>query len=188
MDKKQKWMQRFVILMPHRDARKLLEEMRAKLFSIGFHGAFSFPPAAPLAMVSKAFSREELKELARNIRGLTKENDGKITSGGAAVIKCPDKRSFFGPRLDLPIDDRVFPESTKTKVLYTLSPPILCAALIDQESAVEPGQMLCLSFRAAALANLSIRPLGSGEAGYSFEWRISPLVWLPGLGKGPYTQ
>jgi hypothetical protein len=36
-----------------------------------------------------------------------------------------------------------------------------------------------ISFRAAALANLTITPLETGEPGYSFTWEIGPLFWLP---------
>jgi len=42
------------------------------------------------------------------------------------------------------------------------------------------GETPALSFRAAAVANLAIRPLAGGEAGFSFEWKIGPPEWLPG--------
>ena len=193
--KRAKEVTRFIILIPHRDSLKPLEEYRKRLFAAGLWGAHSFPAAAPLAMVSRSFSREELKELARNIRNLTDRTDGKIQSSGAALTHCPTRTiacdraylSFFGPRLNLSIkeDDLGL---ARDKVLNTFHPLILCAALVDSELNLaeknRPGENLIfeeapvLSFRAAALANLAIRPLGAGESNYSFEWRIGNPVWL----------
>ena len=178
---------RFVILIPHRDVRGLLEKMRAKLFSAGFYGAYSFPPAAPLLRVSRPFSREELKEFARNIRSTVNENKGKILSSAPAAIHCPGALSFFGPRLNLPVDEVIIPRPAETKILQRLSPPLLCAALVQAENDPVPETVIAsdaaaLSFRAGALANLSIRPLrplDGEETAYSFEWKIGPAVWMP---------
>ena len=179
MDTRQKKI-RFIILIPHKDAAKSFAEYRQKLFSIGVHGAYSFPIAVPLAEVEKPFSREELKDFARNIRELTRERDGKINSERAATASC-SSLSFFGPLLDLPVNEEAFPQSARGK-LHCILPPVLCAAI------VEPGINLSeeppisekapiLSFRAASLANLTIRPLTGAE--YSFEWEIGTPVWLP---------
>ena len=185
---------RFIILIPHRDILKPFGEFRQKLFAEGFPGAHSFPTAAPLAEVSRPFSREELKDLAGNIRKLTMENDGKIRNSGIAVAGCPDKLSFFGAVLDLPVNENLFPQSAKNKILHTFFRPVLCAALVpsDVDSAGESQiqeKAPALSFRAASLANMVIRPLNAGDCGlktgglktgdYSFEWKIGPPVWLP---------
>ena len=181
---------RFVILVPHRDIQGLLEKMGKELFSLGLLGAHSFPRAAPLLRVSKALSREELKDFARNIRELTKKNDGKITSAQHTYVNFTGALSFYGPQTDLYFDESIFPESLKGKILDLLSPPILCTAITGRKSAPKaPGEspgaapmtaFSALSFRAGALANLSIRALASGEAGYSYEWKMGPLHWLPG--------
>ena len=210
---------RFIILIPHRDAGNCLCEYRQKLFSMGFFGAHSFPAAAPLAAVSLPFSREELKDLALNIRSLTMENKGKILTNGIALVNCANHGgtrskghelnylSFFGPMLKISIDDRVFPESAQKKILRTFLQPVLCAALVEHKNfrktsrkdasnqrfaAQRDGGALktqylppapVVSFRAAALANLAIRPLAGSSSSqvpdYSFEWNIGTPVWLP---------
>ena len=202
MDTEHKETSRFVVLIPHRDSGKVLAGYRDKLFAAGLAGAHAFPVAAPLAGVSRPLSREELKELARNIRELAAQAGGKITASALARLPCLaslaslshtpaeaglGRMSFLGPALNLPPDDTVFPPSAKGKILFTLLPPVLCAALADAKddsAAKNPALQACpaLSFRAAALANLSIRPLPAAPP-YSFEWRIGPLVWLPKAGK-----
>ena len=214
IDKNQKLVFRYVILIPHRDSLKPLEEYRQKLFAAGFSGAYSFPAAAPLASVSRPFSRQELKELAGNIReGIREEGEGRkggmIVSTGSALVSCPDGFTFFGPVLNLPAIDEIYPLSARDKVLCSLFPTVLNVTLLEKASHVEPlvrgtedtegyGRFanhgsaplplrLCvrnievppIAFRAAALANLAIRPLAAGVEGFSLEWRISPRFWLP---------
>jgi len=184
---------RFIILVPHRDSQKTLDEYRARLFSIGVPGAFSFPMAAPLASVSRLFSKDELKELGRNIRLFTEGNDGKIFSVGSALTKLTTENtefhggkkdfSFFGPCLTLFIGKSLFLPSARAKITKILSPPVLCAALIGPKEEPPSEEGPVISFRAAALANLAIRPLESGAAGYSFEWKMGPLIWLPKANK-----
>jgi hypothetical protein len=177
--KKAKEIYRFIILIPHRDLLKPLEEYRRRLFAIGIHGAYSFPVAVPFASVSRSFNRDELKELTRNIRGLTTETDGKIQSAGTALVHCSHSHfSFLGVRLGFSIKESLFPQTAKKKILHTLSSPVLCAALVKGENQVFEEAPV-LSFRAASLANLAIRPLPTGDPDYSFEWKISPPVWLP---------
>ena len=205
---------RYIILIPHRDALKSLEEYRRRLFANGLAGAHSFPLAAPLAEVTHPFSREELKELARNIRDLTRERDGKILSRGTAIVSGSGM-SFFGPRLDIPVKEDFFPQTAKGKLLSSLLPPVLCAAIVDAQASAYAGSVsaglasasfsdknfssekapvfsfrsgtealpgLGGGFRAASLANLVIRPLAGADC--SFEWKISPPVWLPAYKKG----
>lgn len=181
---------RYIILIPHRDAGKLLDAYRTRLFSAGFSGAYSFPAAAPLALVSRPFSREELRELAQKLRECTGETDGKILSAGTALVCSPGgPLSFFGPVLNISAGEWLFPQTAKEKILHTFSPAVLCAALAGSPALSSPGEnpvheeAPSLSFRAASLANLAIRPLDSGEKTYSFEWRIGPPVWLPAFRK-----
>ena len=188
---------RFIILIPHRDALGPFEEYRKKLFSIGYCGAYSFPSAAPLAAVSRPFSREELKDLGRNIRNFTKESDGKIMSAECAFVQYPRDGKphflFFGPALSLQIKEDTFTETVRAKILHAFYEPVLCAALTDSaENPVSKENQIAkeapaLSFRAASVANLAIRPLDCGAnratnstaANYSLEWKIGPPVWLP---------
>ena len=81
----------------------------------------------------------------------------------------------------------------KDKLLCQLIPPVLCAALLSPEGnsknaalaeKLNSAKAPSCSFRAASLANLTIRPLkGAAQenplADYSFEWKISQPVWLP---------
>ena len=187
---------RFIVLVPHRDSLKPLEEYRGRLFAAGFPGAWSFPMTAPLASVSRPFNVNELKELGRNIRLLTVENDGKILCGGNACAKFTTEEergpltgprrhgekkdiSFFGVLLNLIVEEAIFPKTARAKILDIFSPPVLCAALVGPGERPPPQEGPALSFRAASLANLTIRPLESGASGYSFEWKIGPLIWLP---------
>jgi hypothetical protein len=197
--RRKKEVSHFIISVPHRDSLKPLEEYRSRLFAAGFQGAWSFPMAAPLASVSRPFSVDELKELGRNIRLLTAGNDGKIYCEGNALAKFTtegteeERRSltgarghgekkdisFFGPILTLPMKESLFPKTTKAKILDILSPPVLCTTLLAFGERAPSEKGTAISFRAASLANLAIRPLESGAAGYSFEWNIGPLIWLP---------
>jgi len=197
----------FIILIPHRDALRPFWEYREQLFAAGYLGAFSYPLAVPLASVSMPFSRKELKELALNIRELTKEKDGKIVSStydavpiGTAldVLKYkPGELSFFGPILDLPFNKEIFPLAAVDKILNMFLPLVFCTALASPGEKHNPIAGPTLSFRAASLANLAIKPLpasGTPKEGsapekdsqiaryapaYSFEWQIGAPVWLP---------
>jgi hypothetical protein len=183
---------RFIILIPGRDTEKLLDGYRAALFAKGVYGAYSFPPAAPLAELSRPFSRDELKELAGIIRKLTMAHDGKISGSECCSNTGFGDLSFFGPKLDIPAAGGLLSETARGKIARALFPPILCAALVHSgsgsaEKNPQPEKGPAFSFRAAALANLAIRPLPGGGAGeasaLSFEWRIGPPVWLPAYKK-----
>jgi hypothetical protein len=187
---------RFIVLFPHRDALVPFHEYREKLFTGGFSGAYSFPLCVPLAQVSHSFSKDELRQLGRKIRELTKEKDGKITGDSKPKTRCTGWEpqpsvtaagtgifTFFGPQLNLPADEDVFPTSATDKVFTSLLPPVLCTALIETDTNYHCEKLdievPVLSFRAAALANLAISTLDCGNPFYSFKWKISPLIWLP---------
>jgi len=178
---------RFIILIIGMDTEKLLNEYRAALFAEGFYGAYSFPPAAPLAELSRSFNRDELKELAGNIRNLTMPHDGKISSAENASNAGFGEYSFFGPRLNLVAAEDLFPKTARDKIALSLFPPVLCAALVHSGENPLPKEGPALSFRAAALANLAIHPLPTGADGeapaFSFEWKIGDPIWLPAYKK-----
>ena len=179
MDTKKAPMMRFVVLVPHRDALKPLEEYRQRLFAAGIYSAHSFPLSAPLAEVSHPFSREELKGLALSIRNFTEKTGGKILTNNCCTAAESRELSFFGPPLNLPINDGAFPETAKKKLLCVINPPVLCAALAEKNLHCEGT--LAVSFRAAYVANLGIRQIAG--AGFSFEWRIGKPAWLPAYKK-----
>jgi hypothetical protein len=178
---------RFIILIIGMDTEKLLNEYRSALFAEGFYGAYSFPPAAPLAELSRPFNRDELKELAGNIRDLTMPHDGKISCAENASNAGFGEYSFFGPRLNFIETEDLFPKTARGKIARSLFPPVLCAAMVHSVENPMPKEGPALSFRAAALANLAIRPLPAGTGGevqaFSFEWKMGEPIWLPAYKK-----
>jgi hypothetical protein len=176
---------RFILLVPHRDSGRILETYRHRLFAGGLAGAFSFPVAVPLARTARPLDREELRTLAGELRSLSlqKEGDGKFRAARTGVVPCePGGFSFFGPLLEPgPSGDGAsLPSLAGEKILLRFPALCLCAALLGEREGPPGGaEELDLSFRAAMVANMSIRPLSSGEAGYSFMWKIGRPAWLP---------
>jgi hypothetical protein len=172
----------FTVLVPHRDYARLIRLYRKELFAAGFAGAYSFPVAAPLAMTDRPFTRDELKEIASNLRALSFSNnkDGKIATGKPRIISCPDiSLSLLGLELDIPAP--LFPENA----LYTFPSLILTTAVISptESTILEKKEKLPqppeFSFRAAMVANMIFRPLNQGAKDYSFEWKTGEAIWLP---------
>jgi hypothetical protein len=178
---------RLLVLVPHRDTVKLLRDYSRRLFGAGFSGAFSFPAAAPLALLSRPGPGEELRGAARTLRqaALAGGREGKIQAGAAAALPFPDipgagalsGLSLFGPALDLAVPDLSLPG-----LIYPFPALVLCTALVekgDYPRIREPAPLMAAcSFRAAAVANMVFRPLGS--QGFSGgEWKIGRLSWLP---------
>ncbi|MDR2143814.1 MAG: hypothetical protein LBP29_05545 [Treponema sp.] len=191
----------FAVLVPHRNAVFVIEKFRQQIFAAGLDGAFSFPAAAPLALLSRPLSGGELKTAAVELRKLLgggkfvlsalPENSlpkksplGESPPELPAALRCtgsPERLSFFGPCLDMP-----FPPLPESAVLTRWEKPFLAPAVLGRggaECVRVPADKLPsppeLSFRAAALANLAIRPAGNGEAEYSYAWEMGRLYWLP---------
>jgi len=184
----------YVIFVPHRDSLKPLEDYRRKLFAAGWHGAHSFPAAAPLALLSRPLRRAELQELSAAIRAHAASADasGKIRTAGTALARhrAPatfSPRAFFGLSLNLALNESFFPQTAREKILSLCVPPVLCAAVLAEGETPPPlpppQQAPELSFRAAYTANLALRPLSSGDGRYSFQWKIGEAVWLANSGK-----
>jgi hypothetical protein len=170
----------FAALVPHRDAIFVVEKFRQRLFALGLDGAFSFPAAAPLALLSRPLTDTELKSAAAELR--------QLLAGGKFAVSAPPKKSpapdgirFFGLSLDMP-----FPSFPEDAVIIRWEKPVLAPAVLGQADQVsllaEQGRLPDppeLSFRAAALANLAVYPAGDGEADYSYAWEPGRLHWLP---------
>ena len=181
---------RLLVLVPHRDTRRLLHAYSASLFAAGLPGAWSFPWVAPLAALNRPLAGAELKALARSLREHINQRGGKCIAGPPESAALPAAANttmplVFGPRLNIELPDNFF-ETCGDAVLCRLSPPVIGAALIDapDHNAACYGKPLPdpphIFFRAAALANMSLRPLpGCSWDDYSFEWSIGALHWLP---------
>jgi hypothetical protein len=188
----------------------LLRAWSGALFAAGVYGAWSFPWAAPLAILSRPLSAGELKHCARALReqSLAGSNDGKIKTGPAACAAFPagcfgaaeGSAALFGPVFDIAVPSGLFPARVSGKIIRRFSPPVLGSALVWGSAPAQnalPGPPE-LSFRAAALANMIFRPLGAGDGGgdisiggadtqigdCSFEWKIGKLYWLPPVRSG----
>ena len=192
---------RFIVLIPHRESLRLLENYRQRLFTQGIAGAYAFPSVALLALISREFSIDELKALARDLRDTTLSKNGKISAEKAELLSFPQtslgkNTALFGPALDLPSLENISGLNNE-KVLIRFPKIILCAAFLGKEN--EPGppggiqnvvdlqrgavDSPVLSFRSAKVSNLAICPLGAGTAAYSFKWRLGPECWLPSYKK-----
>ena len=184
----------FLVLLPHRDSLKVLENFRKTLFASGLQGAYSFPPAIPLAQLSGPLNHDELGKIAAEIRKLSLINEGKISANDSSLVEFPREElfencAFYGPHFDLTEIDSL---SCNEKVMHSFPAYVLCAGLIgpDDERILEQNGIMSapgfdpISFRAAQLANLSVRRLETGasalcNAVYSNEWRFGLCCWLP---------
>jgi hypothetical protein len=174
---------RFLVLIPHRDAGRVLREYRRRLFAAGFWGAWSFPGLVPLAPLSRPLPEGELKTLARRFREASLEGGrgGWFRFGRAEALPLPGQApgglSLYGPLLDLSLP-AAFPRLVLAAALVKGDPAALPAALPAAPPMPEPPP---LAFRAAAVANMVLRPLPGGDRDFSFEWRLGKPVWLPAL-------
>ena len=185
---------RLLVLVPHRDSRLPLRAWSASLFAAGLPGAWSFPWVVPLAVLHRPLPGETLKTLARAMRQQVDLSGGKFITGAPAAVaisanKQNESLSVFGPVLNIALPNSFF--STAADALNcSLSPLVLGAALHSPQSPEVlpyPVSPMSISFRAAALANMSMRPLPAGEEHhncFSFEWKIGKLHWLPKVGNG----
>jgi hypothetical protein len=193
---------KLLVLVPHRDARRRLREWSRVLFSAGCEGAWSFPWVSPLAVLALPLNTEELKHCAAVLReaSLADGRDGKFKCGAAACAAFPPnapgsgEAAVFGPLLDLAVPENTFTAGAAEKILYRFSLPVLGSSLAQGDAFRRSGTMEAafppvpaISFRAAALANMSYRSLRTADdgagSGCSFEWRIGRLCWLPPVKK-----
>jgi hypothetical protein len=182
---------RLLVLVPHRDARLPLRAWSASLFAAGYPGAWSFPWLAPLALLKRPLSAEELKRLAHALRRQLNSEGGKFIAKQSSLCalpaEFPEGRAAFvyGPTLDAGLGDDFY-EPVADAISSRISPLVLGTALVREADKVpsptDPTSSTPqIAFRAAALANMSYIPLQSSgvQSGYSFEWKLGPLHWLP---------
>jgi len=170
---------RLLVLVPHRDARLPLRAWGDSLFAAELLTGWSFPGVAPLALLKRALSGEELRSLAHLLRGEERERKGLVWghegTGEIGVWEIDGERmSVWGPKLNIEISDD-FLGPVAGAIERSISPPVIGTALMQGPV---PGNLPAppqVSFRAAALANMECRFLPSETLG----WGIGPLQWLP---------
>ncbi|MDR2193680.1 MAG: hypothetical protein LBP19_04330 [Treponema sp.] len=180
----------FLSFIPHRDCKKEVELFKRVLFSSGFWGAFSFPVASPLAILSRPLTKDELKRIAARLRECTcvERNDtgkaGRVTAGAWDTATLGGLY-FGGQTLDVPVErlfqrEAAFPSGV---VAEQCAFPLLAEAVLrGNEPPQPPADPAPFSFTAGYVANLTLRPLC--DDGYSFEWRIGEPAWMPKTAKG----
>ena len=171
---------RLLVLVPHRDARLPLRAWGDSLLAAGLPSAGSFPGTAPLARLNRPLSDDELKRLARALREHIDRNGGILTAGPPVSVAFL-RVSLFGPSLPIGLPDDFF-DIVPGAFMGSFSPVILGAALSCSQVPENLPAPPPVSFRAGALANMNcrLRALGAhGEDGYSFEWKIGALRWMP---------
>jgi hypothetical protein len=181
-------------LIPHRDSRRILRAYSGELFSRGFAGAWSFPWAAPLALLGRPLEGAELSLLARSLRkkSLAAPGKGKFSAGPPLRFPLPGfpppfggslspvKFSLWGPEIGLGLRAEDFGPSGSLALIRIFQRPLLACAVLE-EGEPSPSPPPPFSFSAAGVANMSYSPLGSGDAAYSFAWEIGELRWLPAV-------
>jgi hypothetical protein len=180
---------RMAALIPHRDNRRILRSYSRELFARGFAGAWSFPWAAPLALLTRPLGGTELSFLAQSVRkkSLAAPGEGKFTAGNPLRFPLPGFPedlspgiSLWGPEIGLMLRAEDFGPFGALALGRVFHRPVLACAVLEAEESSPPPPPV-FSFAAAAVANMSYRLLGSGDAAYSFSWEIGELHWLPPL-------
>jgi hypothetical protein len=169
---------RLIVFIPHRDTESVICQYRQQLFAAQVLGAWSFPVVAPVAHVTRAYTKQELLSIARYIRALSYEDerDGRIRTGMARSYQLGADITLYGLALDVPvIPDTLFPSGTLVQHFPLLT---LSAAVINAEQQHVPPAPVC-SFRTGSLANMTVTPFAPGVIDLSYRWRIGERVWLP---------
>ncbi|MDR1025675.1 MAG: hypothetical protein LBL56_08105 [Treponema sp.] len=166
-----------VVLVPHRDSRKILRERSAELFAAGFWGAWSFPQVSPLALLSAPMTGTELKGLARRLRELSLAGgrDGMLRPGTEGALPLPGLAAgiaVYGPRLDIDLSPGDLSRGAEEKLVELFPQALVGCAILGPEDpregplcfpAPENKAAARTGFRAAAVANLLYRPIPAGE-------------------------
>ncbi len=186
----------FALFVPHRDCRKYAVPLKEALFSTGCYGAFSFPFAVPLALLSRPLLKSELKSAAVLLRRAVGNN---FAVGDEWAVTCFGGLRFGGQRLLTPIlaqDDflkTLFPHNAVAEFCPL---PLLTAAILRDDGLGEHNEDISFqekrfldefknlkkldTFTAGYAANLEMRALS--DDGCSFEWRVTESAWMPRAG------
>jgi hypothetical protein len=172
----------FLVLVPHRDVQVVLRKYSSDFLKKGFKDACFFPFVAPLAAISKPFTKDELKLCAHAIRASVAE--GKITAKEMTAIPFSvneEKTFLFGSSLNFEIEQDLLikVKNINKKLTYFLSKSVIGCYLMNVGDNVSADLAAPqLSFRAAAVANMYWKPVKL-EGAFGCEWKIGELIWLP---------
>ena len=153
---------RYLVLLPHRDAARELRARLERLFRSGVRGARSLPAAVFLARLSRPLRPQELAAAARELRAATESGE----SGGAVVLRN------LAAELSLP-------ELPRDAVLEEYPQPFVPIGWPIQPAGRDRPEAPPLAFRAAALANLSLRVNELDGGNLRFRWEAGKSFWLP---------
>ncbi|GHV22041.1 hypothetical protein FACS189494_08280 [Spirochaetia bacterium] len=180
---------RLIVLIPHRDSLIEYKKYCRALFSAGVQAALSFPVVAPIAIVSRAWKPQELKNAAAQIRAA---NTAKWTTGDFAEIAAPICNSFTPPQgfsfSGVALND-VNINLDNDSVIFKFKKLLLCAAVQMEEKPTTNSSLITppvVTFRAAAVANMIVHQIDKADnigmsckIEDSFEWKTGRLFWLP---------
>jgi hypothetical protein len=174
--------EQFLVLVPHRDTRLVLRNYSKTLLKAGFTGAYRFPWAAPLALLSRPLNPQDLKSISNAIR--KSAIAGKFNAEEAKTIPFPFGENdgfLYGPRLDLSLP----PDFSINGISHFYTTTVIGACLLQDGKNTDA--LPCppkLSFSAAAVANMVWQPvsISSEDAkseAFGYKWKIGKLCWLP---------
>jgi hypothetical protein len=171
-------MYRLIALVPHQNARAVFDGWRRRLFGAGWTAAFSFPAAAPVALVRAPVRGSVLKMMADALRRQTCADGRDGTISALSIARVPLGGSIVcGPRLSVPPP----PIPADVDLIESFPALVLGAGLLPQghsddgiPEAALPDLRGTLKFRAAALANMTLEVL----PGRSAAWTIGQPHWL----------
>ncbi|MDR2659660.1 MAG: hypothetical protein LBC27_06705 [Spirochaetaceae bacterium] len=163
---------RFIAFVPHPNVRAEFNKYRRELFASGCRYAFSFPAAAPIALVQNPASKTGLKNTAALFREYCYRFDenGKIQTSYISSVTLPDGQVIAGPCLSI-----TTPPISEDIEIIERYPKLILGAGIFPDTPVLPA-FSPNPFRAAAIANMTLREL---QYKFSYSWTIDAPHWLP---------
>jgi hypothetical protein len=169
---------RFVALVPHANARAEFNRYRRESALIAGKGIYTFPAAAPVALLTAPVPGDQLKRLAALFRLQSYKNggDGRIVTGEISSIILPDGKTLAGPCLSIEAP----PIPGEIAVAESFKKLILVAGIFPGTPELPPLRRP-VKFSAAALANISLTPLRYEQ---SYCWTVGEPRWLPSIRGG----
>lgn len=172
---------RFIALIPHRDAVRLAECYRRKLFEQGFSAAFSFPQIIPLIITKKPYTLSQLKQTAALLRKTVNGTaSGKFFSQEAVCINLFPGLSLGGLSFAISHDALLLTDGSAPFPRFILGLSVLkTGSEASFLNFVKQETLPSFSFRACSAANVIYRVSDDGV----YSWEIGHPVWLPSVSR-----